>query len=199
MLLTLPHDHIVRAVDLNPDGSRAVTGGHEKKLRLWDVDALLDELHRQSQAGMTSTGTNGNDGQATGGGEHSSSSNNSDSSNGAAAVATTTTTASTSSSATTPSKTALDKHVKYFVSDPSSPNRTAHDGTIKSVIWDGENNQVISMGEDKTVKFWDLDTLQCIKAIKYDAPITSMERCHDRQGSIALTYGSTVEFIDPKR
>eukprot|EP00741_Cyanophora_paradoxa_P015319 tig00000194_g14788.t1 len=31
------HGHIVKAVDFQHDGSRIVTGGHEKCLRLWDV------------------------------------------------------------------------------------------------------------------------------------------------------------------
>jgi len=191
VLLTLPHEHIVRAVDLNYDGSRAVTGGHEKKLRLWDVDALLRELE-QASAAAAAAAASSNDGlpSATTDGTSSGNANG----NGSAAASSSTVTSVT----TIPSKEALEAHVRYFVSDPSSASRTAHEGNIKSVIWDGVNEQIVSMGEDRTVKFWELATLECVKALKCEAPITSMERCHDPKGSIVITYGNKVEFIDPK-
>ena len=136
-LLTLPHDHIVRCVDLNSDGTKAVTGGHEKKLRVWNIEDLLMDPSAAS----------------------SSSSN------------------------------------KQFTQSNGKP---AHDGVIKSVVWDERNNVIISAGEDRCVKFWDLQSLQCIHVIETEAPITSMERCHDDRGTLSLTYGNTVEFIDPE-
>ena len=36
--LTLAHNHIVRAVDISPKGSHIITGGQEKKLRLFDLE-----------------------------------------------------------------------------------------------------------------------------------------------------------------
>lgn len=76
--------------------------------------------------------------------------------------------------------------------------KSAHSGTIKSVVWDERNNQIISAGEDKLVKFWNLDTLQCEHEIATESAITSMERGHDERGTISLTYGNKVEFIDPR-
>lgn len=34
---TFEHNHIVRTCEFTPDGTKILTGGHEKKLRLWDV------------------------------------------------------------------------------------------------------------------------------------------------------------------
>ena len=140
-LLTLPHEHIVRCVDLNGDGSRAITGGHEKKLRLWNIQQLLADP------------------------------------------------------ATVSSSSSLASSSREFTQDNS---KSAHDGVIKSVVWDERNNQIISAGEDRCVKFWDLDSFKCIHIIETDAPITSMERCHDERGTISLTYGNVVDFIDPE-
>jgi serine-threonine kinase receptor-associated protein len=155
-LLTLPHNHIVKSVDLNNDGTKGVTGGYEKKLRLWDIEALLEqqakELQEQSQANGESTP------------------------------------APKASSSSLPSK--------EFLRDDGS---AAHDGYIKSVIWDEVNKQIISAGEDKAVRFWDPETLRCVHTIKTEEPITSMERNHDEKRSISLTHGNTVEFIDGQR
>ena len=37
-LATFPHNHIVRSVDISPSGSHIITGGQEKKLRLFDLE-----------------------------------------------------------------------------------------------------------------------------------------------------------------
>ncbi|PWN30172.1 WD40 repeat-like protein [Jaminaea rosea] len=37
-LHTFPHDHIVRAVGVDREGGRCLTGGHEKRLRLFDLN-----------------------------------------------------------------------------------------------------------------------------------------------------------------
>lgn len=146
-------------MDLNGDGTKGVTGGYEKKLRLWDIKALLE----QQQAAI--------DGQAQQNGD-----------------ASTTTSKASSSSSTLPSK--------EFLRDDGS---TAHDGHIKSVIWDEANNQVISAGEDKAIRFWDPETLKCVHTIRTEEPITSLEKNHDDKHSISLTHGNTVEFIDPQK
>lgn len=42
-LTTLPHHHIVRTVDLSNAATHVLSGGNEKKLRLWDLSrAPLD-------------------------------------------------------------------------------------------------------------------------------------------------------------
>ncbi|OZJ03325.1 hypothetical protein BZG36_04228 [Bifiguratus adelaidae] len=46
------HDHIVRCTDFSSDGSRIVTGGHEKKLRIFD-------LHRPDLAPLEAFGHDG--------------------------------------------------------------------------------------------------------------------------------------------
>lgn len=160
-LLTLPHDHIVRCVDLNAEGTRAVTGGHEKKLKFWDVEALLATLQQDNAA--------------------------SDSNAAEEAPQKTVTEATTV------------KSDACTLIKQSETSQLAHDGVVKSVIWDSANNQIISAGEDKAVKFWNVDTLELKETIQVTAAITSMERNHDIEGTISLTYGNTVDFIDPKR
>lgn len=39
ILHSFAHKHIVRSVDFNQDGSKIVTGGHEKKIRLFDLNS----------------------------------------------------------------------------------------------------------------------------------------------------------------
>lgn len=84
---------------------------------------------------------------------------------------------------------------KEFLRDDGS---SAHDGNIKSVIWDEANDQVISAGEDKAIRFWDPETLKCVHTINTGEPITSLERNHDEKHPISLTHGNTVEFVDPQ-
>ncbi|GAA5829553.1 hypothetical protein JCM11251_000201 [Rhodosporidiobolus azoricus] len=148
-LTTLPHSHIVRAVDIlgssssssptspQPSSSsslRVLTGGHEKRLRLWDLSAAPSD---------------GSDADSMEG-------------------------------------------VKEFVREGG---RTAHDGTIKKVLFDEERGGCISVGEDRVIRWWDLETLQQIDELSFnDQPITSMEKSHD--GSfLAITAGKEVIFL----
>jgi len=129
-LATLAHNHIVRSVDISPSGSHIVTGGQEKKLRLYDVERPETEPF-------------------------------------------------------------------VFVTNESeaSGSTLAHDGTIKSVVWDDERSQVVSAGEDKIVRWWDLRTLKCVHAMSLLDPITSMDRSHDA-ALLSLTTGKQVIFLD---
>lgn len=40
VLYSFPHKHIVRSVDISPDGRWVVSGGHEKKIRVYDLEAV---------------------------------------------------------------------------------------------------------------------------------------------------------------
>jgi len=86
----LPHNHIVRAVDLNAAATHVLSGGHEKRLRVWDLAKLdADSMGAEADA------------------------------------------------------------LEFKRSD-AQPR--AHDGTIKSVLWDEQRNAVVSMGEDKAIR-----------------------------------------------
>ncbi|GAA5915529.1 hypothetical protein JCM5296_001751 [Sporobolomyces johnsonii] len=136
-LTTLPHSHVVRTADLSPPSSssiRIMTGGHEKRLRLWD-------LARAPRDGGDADPHDGVDEfRADGGG-------------------------------------------------------TAHEGTVKKVLWDEERRACVSMGEDKVVRWWDLRTLQMTHEVSFkNDPITSMEKSHDGE-LLAITSGKDVTFL----
>ncbi|KAL5490378.1 hypothetical protein ACEPAI_5211 [Sanghuangporus weigelae] len=122
-LHSFPHNHIVRSVALSPSAEHLLTGGQEKKARIFNLarsDAAPD----------------------------------------------------------------------FLGGDANSP---CHDGTIKSVVWTGENI-LVTAGEDGFLKWWDFRTRQIITSVKFQDPITSME--HSVQTHrIVLTSGRTVAFI----
>lgn len=129
-LHTFSHNHIVRAVAIDAKGTQALTGGHEKKLRLFDLTKTDQEAS--------------------------------------------------------------------FLSEKSL-NGLAHDGNIKSVVWqrgEGEDT-VVSAGEDKTIKWWDLRSMSKTNELTFDEPITSMERSTGSLGELlTVTSGKKVYFLD---
>jgi len=129
-LATLSHNHIVKSVDISPSGSHVVTGGQEKKLRMYNVERA-------------------------------------------------------------------EADPSFFVSGQHDASRsgTAHDGTIKAVVWDDERSLVVSAAEDKIVRWWDTRTLECVHSMNLPDPITSMDRSHDA-ALLSLTTGKKVLFLD---
>ncbi|GAA5996473.1 WD40 repeat domain-containing protein [Rhodotorula paludigena] len=164
-LVTLPHSHIVRTADLSstssihgftspspsaspslsspssdpsalPSQLRLLTGGHEKRLRLWD-------LSRAPRDGSDASATEGVDEFRRGG----------------------------------------------------DREKTAHEGTIKKVLWDEERQACVSMGEDRTIRWWDLRTLEQTHETTFsDQPISSMEKSHDGE-FLAITTGKDAVFL----
>lgn len=125
-LVSLPHEHIVRTVALGPGGTKGITGGQEKKVRIWDLSRASEN-----------------------------------------------------------------------VPDPSflkAPNlQTAHEGTVKSVVW-GEENLAVSAGDDAVVRWWDLRTLASPFHLKLPEAPTSMELSIPTQ-TLTVTHGKTVSFV----
>jgi len=121
-LHSFPHNHIVRTVALSSNSSHLLTGGQEKKARIFDInrpDAPPD-----------------------------------------------------------------------FLEDT---NGLAHEGTVKSVIWVGENLGVTA-GEDGNIKWWDLRSQGVVASIPFPTPITSME-LSPQTSRLVVTSGKTVAFI----
>lgn len=58
-LTTLPHNHIVRTVDLSASAGKVLSGGNEKKLRLWDLSASLEDVQefKNGEEGLAHKGT----------------------------------------------------------------------------------------------------------------------------------------------
>ncbi|PWN47628.1 WD40 repeat-like protein [Violaceomyces palustris] len=133
-LHTFHHDHIVRSVAINGDSNRILTGGYEKKLRLFDLNRPEAD--------------------------------------------------------------------PYLLMNGGSDKGLAHEGIIKSVVWqrgDGAlfNNVVVSQAEDRLIRWWDTRTLGKIDEMKFQEPITSMERSTGAFGEgLTVTSGKDVYFID---
>ncbi|CAG8547455.1 1331_t:CDS:2 [Diversispora eburnea] len=110
VLHSFTHGHIVRSTDISDDGTRIVSGGQEKKLRIYDLNT----------------------------------------------------------------------------SEPTA-EAEGHESTIKSVIWDGERNVVLSAGDDKEIRQ--------VNTFKTEHSITSMELSADGK-YITCTAGKIVYFLD---
>ncbi|KAG8692175.1 hypothetical protein FRC08_009965 [Ceratobasidium sp. 394] len=89
-------------------------------------------------------------------------------------------------------------------SEPSflkAPNlATAHEGTVKSVIWGAvklavnAENLAVSTGDDGFVRWWDMRTLSQAASIKLPEAPTSME-LSIATSTLTITHGKTVSFI----
>ncbi|GAA5871686.1 hypothetical protein JCM8547_007116 [Rhodosporidiobolus lusitaniae] len=72
--------------------------------------------------------------------------------------------------------------------------KPAHDGTVKKVLFDEKRGEVVSMGEDKVIRFWSLETRQQTHELSFEGqPITSLEKSHDGE-LLAITAGKEVIF-----
>jgi len=121
-LHSFPHNHIVRSVAISPATSHLLSGGQEKKVRIFDLGRPDAEPDILSEGGGLS-----------------------------------------------------------------------HDGTIKSVVWLGDNTGV-SAGEDRLIKWWDLRSRKVTRELSFDKPITSME-LSVQTSRLVVTSGNVVAFI----
>ncbi|EPQ26986.1 uncharacterized protein PFL1_05622 [Pseudozyma flocculosa PF-1] len=167
-LHTFPHNHIVRSAAINARGTRILTGGHEKKLRLFDLsrpDAEPDYLLIDGEKGTAHDGTI----KSVVWHRHL------DGSTGPTATATGAGAGAGAATAT------------------SNGRGTRGNGAAGA----SEDSVVVSAGEDRTVRWWDTRTLRKTHELKFDDPITSMERSYGSLGEIlTVTSGKKVLFID---
>ncbi|GAA5845310.1 hypothetical protein JCM3766R1_000726 [Sporobolomyces carnicolor] len=189
-LLTLPHRHIVRTVDFNVDASalhvaddelngggasshtKVLTGGHEKLVRIWNLDLRPRRSRRRFPQNDTGAGGDNLEGE----GEAEEEGLNGQEVGG-------------------------PEVVQELIDPDTESGKTSHDRTVKKVLFDEERHCCISMGEDKLVKWWDLTTLQKIDERQMMSDqgeaesITSMEKSLD--GSLlCLTHGQSVTFLN---
>jgi len=96
-----------------------------------------------------------------------------------------------------------EKKVRLFdlsrpEADPSFLKRSngadAHDGVIKSVIWDAERAMGVSAGDDKVVRWWDLRSLKETNSLVLSDPVQSME-LSTPTNTLVVTSGKTVSFV----
>ena len=50
-----------------------------------------------------------------------------------------------------------------------------HTAGIKSIVWNNDYNILTTAADDKTIRWWDLRTQECIYSVKTDSEITSCE------------------------
>ncbi|KAI8639638.1 WD40-repeat-containing domain protein [Parasitella parasitica] len=119
-LHTFVHKHIVRAADFNTDNTKILTGGKERKLRIFD-------LYRPEAPAVELEG---------------------------------------------------------------------HTDTVKAVIWDEAHHQVLSAGDDSTVRIWDLRTMVQSGIIECKDPVSTMS--FDFSGEyVTWAAGNTANFWKP--
>lgn len=139
VLHTFNHNHIVRTVALSPStsagsssGAYVLTGGQEKKLRIFD-------LARPEQDPM------------------------------------------------------------YLVRPGEAEAGKAHEGNVRSVVWDSQDGNVaVSAGEEGVVRWWDLRTLEQTAELKLPDTVNCMELAHGG-GTLCVTAGKSVIFLDIAR
>ncbi|KAF8323176.1 serine/threonine kinase receptor associated protein, partial [Clavulina sp. PMI_390] len=70
----------------------------------------------------------------------------------------------------------------------------AHDGTIKSIIWDGDRAVGVTAGEDKVIRWWDLRNLVEIHSVTLPTAPLSLELSQAKQRLIVCA-GKEVSFL----
>jgi len=130
-LHTFPHNHIVRAVAMNAQGTSILTGGFEKKLRLFDLGRPEAEA-------------------------------------------------------------------RVLAGGPGAEKGLAHEGNIRSVVWSrGNENTLVSVGEDKVVRWWDKRSLSVTHERAFAEPVLFMERADTVLGELlTIASGKDVYFIN---
>ncbi|RUP43849.1 WD40-repeat-containing domain protein [Jimgerdemannia flammicorona] len=92
----------------------------------------------------------------------------------------------------------VEKKLRIFdLYRPDAPPLEAdgHAGTIKSVAFDERRNVILSAGEDKVIRVWDLRTFKQVTTLDADDAITSMNLSSDGK-YITSTAGSHAYFWD---
>lgn len=72
-------------------------------------------------------------------------------------------------------------------------SETAHEKTVKSVVWLPEGRQIVSGGEDGVVNWWDLRSNVPVHTVNFPNAITSLELSAPT-GTLVLTHGKDVAF-----
>jgi len=87
-----------------------------------------------------------------------------------------------------------DADPRYFT---RPGGETAHEKTVKSVVWLAKDQQIVSGGEDGIVNWWDLRANTPAYTIKFPSGITSLELSAPT-GTLVLTHGNDVSFYPVK-
>lgn len=83
-----------------------------------------------------------------------------------------------------------DADPRYLVAKGAE---TAHEKTVKSVVWLSDGRQIVSGGEDGVINWWDLRSNEPAYTVKFPSAITSLELSAPT-GTLVLTHGNDVAF-----
>lgn len=86
-----------------------------------------------------------------------------------------------------------DAEPRIFRRRGAKSEQDAHDGTIKAVVWDDSGKSIASIGEDKTLRLWDVRTGEVANERTFTDMPTSLAR--NRDGSLSLTCEKEVHFL----
>ena len=76
---------------------------------------------------------------------------------------------------------------------------TGHNGTVLSLVFDLEENTIISSGIDSTIKIWEVDTARCIKVLPgHETSIRAIELTPDRRTLVSSSTDGTIGLWDMK-
>ncbi|KAL1915348.1 uncharacterized protein VTP21DRAFT_6806 [Calcarisporiella thermophila] len=92
----------------------------------------------------------------------------------------------------------LEKRLRiYDLMRPDAPMEieAAHGAAIKSVAWEDQRGVVLSAGDEKEIKVWDIRTLKQVTSLQAEGPITSMNLSADGT-HITSTSGKRADFWD---
>lgn len=87
----------------------------------------------------------------------------------------------------------------YLVRPGEAEAGKAHEGNVRSVVWDSQDGNVaVSAGEEGVVRWWDLRTLEQTAELKLPDTVNCMELAHGG-GTLCVTAGKSVIFLDIAR
>ncbi|XP_033101884.1 serine-threonine kinase receptor-associated protein-like [Anneissia japonica] len=91
-----------------------------------------------------------------------------------------------------------EKLLRIFdLSQPESDPEilAGHEGSIRHALWCADNKRIITAGEDKTVRVWDVSNKCVINKIDFESSSLSLELSQD-DSILVVTHKNTISFYN---